>query len=230
MSSHLQSSGSSQAIRAETPCAVFCVALIGVLVASGCGKTTITNVTINPPPPAAAPNVAPVRIPSGSMEPTLSVGDHVWFEELVKPPRVGDIILFHPPTGAQEGNGEPQCGPSPHVVVDGTAACAEPVPSESPVKFIKRIVAGPGDVISIVEGHMIRNGVREPDAYTRPCAERESKCNFPTPIRIPPDHWFVLGDNRGDSDDSRFWGPVEISWILGRARWCKAIGTVCAGG
>jgi signal peptidase I len=163
------------------------------------------------------------------MEPTLAVGAHVWVEQLAATPQVGKIVVFHPPVGAQESNGEPQCGPSPHLVVDGTAACSEPVPAESGVTFIKRIVAGPGDVISIVEGHLIRDGVREPDSYIRPCAERESKCNFPTPVKIPPDHWFMLGDNRGDSDDSRFWGSVPTAWIVGRVRWCNASGTPCAG-
>ena len=177
--------------------------------------------------------VKPYRIPSGSMEPTLAIGQRVLVNRLgmdFGKPHVGEIAVFHPPVGAQETSGAPKCGPAPHVVADGTSACAAPVPAESGVNFIKRIVAGPGDVISIVEGHVIRNGTREPDAYIRTCAEHEAKCNFPTPIKIPPDHWFVVGDNRGESDDSRFWGPVDISWIVGRARWCKAIGTGCPGG
>ena len=164
--------------------------------------------------------VKPYRIPSGSMEPTLSVGQRVLVNRLgmdFGKPHVGEIAVFHPPAGAQESAGEPKCGPTPHVVVDGTAACAQPVPAKSSVNFIKRIVAGPGDVISIVEGHVIRNGVREKDSYTRPCAEKESKCNFPTQIRVPAGHWFMMGDNRGDSDDSRFWGPVPTSWIIGGA-------------
>ena len=41
-------------------------------------------------------------------------------------------------------------------------------------------------------------------------------CNFPTPITIPPDHYFLLGDNRAVSSDSRFWGPVPRAWIIGR--------------
>jgi signal peptidase I len=164
--------------------------------------------------------VKPYRIPSGSMEPTLSVGQRVLVNRLgmdFGKPHVGEIAVFHPPVGAQESNGEPKCGPTPHVVVDGAAACSQPLAAESNVNFIKRIVAGPGDTISIVEGHVIRNGVREKDSYIRPCAERESKCNFPTPIRVPAGHWFMMGDNRGDSDDSRFWGPVPTSWIIGGA-------------
>lgn len=81
---------------------------------------------------------------------------------------------------------EPVCGPVAHVIVLGGAACPEPVGLPEPVTFIKRIVAGPGDVISIVEGHVIRNGKREEDPYIRPCsALRAPECNFPTPITIP---------------------------------------------
>jgi signal peptidase I len=163
--------------------------------------------------------VKPYRIPSGSMEPTLSVGQRVLVNRLgmdFGKPHVGEIAVFHPPVGAQESNGEPKCGPTPHVVVDGTAACAEPLSGESNVNFIKRIVAGPGDTIKVLEGHVIRNGKREKDSYIRPCPG-VSECNFPVTIRVPPGHWFMMGDNRGESDDSRFWGPVPTGWIIGGA-------------
>jgi signal peptidase I len=166
--------------------------------------------------------VKPYRIPSGSMEPTLSIGQRVLVNRIgmdFGKPHVGEIVVFHPPVGAEEGaSGErAKCGPTPFVVVEGTAACAQPIPKEASVNFIKRVVAGPGDVISILEGHVIRNGVREKDSYIRPCAEREPKCSFPKPIKVPAGHWFMMGDNRGDSDDSRFWGPVPTSWIIGGA-------------
>ncbi len=45
----------------------------------------------------------------------------------------------------------------------------------------------------------------------------DGNCNFPKPITIPPDHYFMMGDNRGASDDSRFWGPVPREWIIGKA-------------
>jgi signal peptidase I len=166
--------------------------------------------------------VKPYRIPSGSMLPTLHLEQRVLVDRIgmhFGDPHVGDIVVFHPPTDAQEtaGGGAAKCGPTPHVVADGSMACGAPVPTEAGVNFIKRIVAGPGDVVSIVEGHVIRNGKREGDSYIKPCVTGDPKCNFPTPIKIPPGHWFMMGDNRGESDDSRFWGPVPTGWIIGTA-------------
>jgi signal peptidase I len=159
--------------------------------------------------------VKPYRIPSSSMEPTLAIGQRVLVNRIgmhFGKPHVGEIAVFHPPKDAQQQ----VCGPLPHMVKLGGEACAMPEPQSSGVNFIKRIVAGPGDVISIQEGHVIRNGKHEPDSFTRPCGSSQ-ECNFPTPIKIPPDHWFMMGDNRGESDDSRFWGPVPTGWIIGEA-------------
>jgi signal peptidase I len=110
------------------------------------------------------------------------------------------------------------CGPDKHVIKLGRAACDHPVPKEDTVTdFIKRIAAGPGDKLSILEGHVTRNGERESESYMRPCGSTPT-CNFPTPITIPAGKWFMMGDNRGESDDSRFWGPVPTAWIIGRVR------------
>ena len=92
----------------------------------------------------------------------------------------------------------------------------EPTPQESSQTFIKRVVAGPGDTIAIINGHAYRNGVREKDSYTRQCGD-SSLCNFPKPIKIPPGDYFMMGDNRGESDDSRYWGPVPDKWVIGVA-------------
>ena len=155
--------------------------------------------------------VKPYRIPSGSMEPTLAIGQRVLVDRIgmhFGDPHVGEIAVFNPPQSAQQE----VCGvPRPT-----GAACSEAESRRSSTYFIKRIVAGPGDVISIVEGHVIRNGKREPDHYTRPCGGT-AVCNLPTPIKIPAGHWFMMGDNRGESDDSRFWGPVPRGWIIGGA-------------
>lgn len=159
--------------------------------------------------------VKPYRIPSGSMEPTLSIGQRVLVNRIgthFSDPHVGEVTVFHPPRDAQQE----VCGPQPHMVKVGTAACSEPETAKSGVNFIKRIVAGPGDTIKIVEGHVIRNGKRERDSYIRPCPG-VSECNFPVAIKIPAGHWFMMGDNRGESDDSRFWGPVPTAWIIGGA-------------
>jgi signal peptidase I len=159
--------------------------------------------------------VKPYRIPSGSMEPTLSIGQRVLVNRIGQhfgKPHIGEIAVFHPPKDADQEI----CGPIPHMVKVGGAACSAPELEKSSVNFIKRVVAGPGDVIKIVEGHVIRNGKRESDSYIRPCPG-VPECSFPTPIRIPAGHWFMMGDNRGESDDSRFWGPVPEAWIIGDA-------------
>jgi signal peptidase I len=87
-------------------------------------------------------------------------------------------------------------------------------------------VAGPGDLISIVDGHAVRNGVRENEPYIAPCGPGAA-CSFPTPVRVPAGEYYVLGDNRGASDDSRFWGPVPSAWIIGTVVRCSLLDTVC---
>jgi signal peptidase I len=165
--------------------------------------------------------VKPYRIPSGSMLPTLHIGQRVLVNRIgmdFSDPHVGEIAVFHPPEGASQQ----ECGPTPHVVKPGYEACAAPLPRKSSENFIKRVVAGPGDEIYIKEGHVFRRAhgrgpfVREKDGYIRPCGA-SSECEFPKPITIPPGHWFMMGDNRGESDDSRFWGPVPTGWIIGGA-------------
>jgi signal peptidase I len=154
--------------------------------------------------------VKPYRIPTGSMLPTLALGQRVLTNRLINHPSVGDIVVFHPPQGAD--GAPPVCG-SPS---GPQQACAAPTPGESSVTFIKRVVAGPGDRISIRGGHVIRNGVSEKDSYIRPCGG-VSGCDFSKAIVVPPGDYFMMGDNRGDSDDSRFWGPVPARWIIGVA-------------
>jgi signal peptidase I len=148
------------------------------------------------------------KVPSGSMEPTLPIGTRVVVKQ--RPLNVGAIVVFHPPKGAREQ----RCGPTHYEVSPGGAACDQTNPEESSEKFIKRIVAGPGDTIYVKEGHAIVNGKRESDPYIKVC-DGVRECDFLTPVKIPPGNWFMLGDNRGESDDSRFWGPVPTGWIVG---------------
>ena len=74
---------------------------------------------------------------------------------------------------------------------------------------------------------MILNGRREADSYTTPCGS-SPECNFPTPITIPASAYFLLGDNRGESEDSRFWGPVPRAWIVGKAVHCSFFNVFCS--
>jgi len=156
--------------------------------------------------------VKPYQIPSQSMEPTLDVGQRVLVNRVVyhfRDPGIGDIVVFHPPEGAENGK---QCGVEP----DPKEACPKPTPEASDTNFIKRIVAGPGDHLRIAHGHPVVNGQEAEESFIRPC-NGLSACNLPEEITIPPEHYFMMGDNRGQSDDSRFWGPVPRSWIIGGA-------------
>jgi signal peptidase I len=163
--------------------------------------------------------VKPYQIPSESMEPTLDVGQRVLVNRFIydfKDPKPGDIVVFHPPAGADNGT---ECG----VTVNGRQPteigqpCPKPTAAESSQNFIKRIVAGPGDTLAVKNGHPVVNGVEKTDEpYTMPCGNGVG-CTLPKPITIPPGHYFMMGDNRGASDDSRFWGPVPEDWIIGEA-------------
>ena len=162
--------------------------------------------------------VKPYRIPSLSMFPTLHISQRVLANRLDTAPSVGDVVVFHPPHGADLGNGV--CGSN----VEGTnaggtpfqAACDVPTAAESSQTFIKRVVGVPGDRLSIRDGHVFRNGVRERDSYTVAC-DNAAACNFPATITVPRGDYYMMGDNRPDSEDSRFWGPVPKAWIIGKA-------------
>ena len=154
------------------------------------------------------------RIPSASMMPTLHLGQIVVSDNtaLRRHPALGAIVVFHPPAGAD--NAGAQCG----TATEGggrSQPCGRPTPGESAQTFIKRVVGLPGDRIAIVGGRVIRNGRPEPRTYkVEPCRQ-DPGCNFPQPITVPANEYFVLGDNLPASEDSRFWGPVKRQWLIG---------------
>ena len=164
--------------------------------------------------------VKPYQIPSKSMVPTLIVGQRVLVNrigERFSEPQIGDVIVFHPPAAATDDqpgfSGDSKCGVEPQ---EG-AACPQPVSRRSNDNFIKRVVAGPGDTLAVVDGHVVRNGKRRAEPFVQERCEGGLSANFPEPIRIPAGHWFMMGDNRECSEDSRFWGPVPAKWIIGGA-------------
>jgi len=158
------------------------------------------------------------KVDAGAMEPTLQVGERVAVTSDSSTPHVDEIVVFHPP----EGSAEQRCGRQP---AKGEM-CSQPAArKQAGVNIVSRIVAGPGDEIYMTDGHLFRKAaghgsfVRELDPYIRPCGQGgSSPCSFPKPITVPAGHWFMVGDNRGESDDSRFWGPVPTSWLVGQVQ------------
>jgi signal peptidase I len=146
------------------------------------------------------------KIPSGSMEDTLAIGDHLLVNKFVygtkvpftstsvikvRDPRRGDVIVFEYP--------------------------------EDPSKdFIKRVIGTPGDVVEGKDKKVYVNGT----PYENPHEIHKEKEVIPKemnprdtfgPVTVPPDSYFVMGDNRDRSYDSRFWGFVKREKIKGLA-------------
>ena len=161
------------------------------------------------------------RVTSDSMRPTLQVGSRVAVEPGVQP-KVGEIVVFHPPAGAIPEI--PVCGAADEGA-GFTQPCGVATAGSSRAIFIKRVVAGPGDLVSIRAGRSVVNGVASNEPFAASCTV--AACTFQTPVRVPAGHYYVLGDNRGASDDSRFWGPIQASSIVGVAVTCEPLQTAC---
>jgi signal peptidase I len=160
--------------------------------------------------------VKPYEIPSASMEPTLHIGQRILVDRLgddFAGPKLGQVWVFHPPaseTCADENEG------LTNARGDDRGACDVVGRHESGETYVKRVVGLPGDRLSIRNGHVYRDGVRERDSYTIPCGGGD-ECWFPKTFTVPQGDYYMMGDNRPDSLDSRFWGPVPRSWMIGKA-------------
>jgi signal peptidase I len=162
--------------------------------------------------------VKPYRIPSGSMLPTLHINQRILVDRIgthFSSPQIGDIVVFHPPRNYDAGCADPGEGQEPSGQ-DASRPCGVAQSEASSQTFVKRVVGLPGDRIRILDGHVYRDGVRERDAYIAPC-NAALACTFPSAITVPPGDYYMMGDNRGASDDSRFWGPIRKAWIIGKA-------------
>ncbi len=157
--------------------------------------------------------VKPYQIPSLSMYPTITKDQHVLVNRLDTHPGIGDIVVFHPPSGAaQQRCGNVDQGPG------HAAPCDRSVPGESSDTYIKRVVGLPGDHLLIKDGYVYRNGTREQGTYpnTSMCSDT-NECSFTQSITVPAGEYYMMGDNRGFSDDSRYWGPLPQRYIIGVA-------------
>ena len=146
------------------------------------------------------------KIPSGSMKPTLEIGDHILVNKFsygVKLPYLRNTII---PVG------QPRRGDIAVFIY----------PEDKSKDFIKRVIAVGGDTVEIRDKKLYINGVAVDDPhgvhvedviYPRAIQRRD---NF-GPVRVPEGTLFVMGDNRDQSYDSRFWGFVKLEDVIGKA-------------
>ncbi|MDQ8046040.1 MAG: signal peptidase I [Solirubrobacteraceae bacterium] len=154
--------------------------------------------------------VKPFKVPSGSMLPTIREGQRILANRIgndLGDPKDGQVLVFTPPAGAEQ---LAQCQ-VPHAA---DQVCLKATPGKAPKQYVKRVVGVPGDRLQIVHGHVIRNGRPVVEPYARTCDDAE--CNL-RPFTVPGGTYFMMGDNRGDSNDSRYWGPLPRNQIIGRA-------------
>ncbi|MGA2836071.1 MAG: signal peptidase I [Acidimicrobiales bacterium] len=148
-------------------------------------------------------------IPSPSMVPTLQVGDRIMVDKLsydLHAVHRGDIIVFKRP----------------------------PLEAQDYPDLVKRVVGLPGETISTNDGHVYIDCRNQDYAACKPLSEpwlppgpqsytaslpddQYPQFNMPGPVKIPSGDYYVMGDNRTDSEDSRFFGPIPRSLIVGRA-------------
>jgi signal peptidase I len=150
-------------------------------------------------------------IPSESMEPTLVEGDRVLVEKLsyrFGDPERGDVVVFARELGA------PRSDEDEDVLARIGDAVRElfGFPTGSEQDFIKRVVGTGGDVVEGRGGRVFLNGGPVAEPYL---ADGTEIGDF-GPVEIPPGTVFVMGDNRTHSDDSRNYGPIDESQIVGK--------------
>ncbi len=149
-------------------------------------------------------------IPSGSMEPQLEVGDRVLVSRLsyrLHDVNRGDIVVFPSPEGGTGGDGNVVT----RVGSDLLEAVALKKPDED--ELIKRVIGLPGETVSAQDGSVVIDSRRLEEPYL---ADEVVTQDF-GPVKVPEGEVFVMGDNRGNSSDSRVIGTIDIDTIVGRA-------------
>ncbi|MFH1217710.1 MAG: signal peptidase I [Pseudomonadota bacterium] len=146
------------------------------------------------------------KIPSGSMIPTLLIGDHILVNKFsygIKNPFTGDSWV-------------------PISTPERLDVIVFKYPENPSQDFIKRVIGVAGDRIEVKEKKVFVNGTEiqvknavhlDPNIYSGPVPPRD---NY-GPVTVPPNSLFVMGDNRDNSHDSRFWGFVDLKAVKGKA-------------
>jgi signal peptidase I len=149
------------------------------------------------------------KIPTGSMEPNLLVGDHLLVNKFVFAPTASAVEDRLLPTRAiRRGD----------VVVFK-------YPEEPERDFIKRVIGLPGETVELRSRQLYINGARIDEAYAHylfPQGQEDEHGTFDVrerygPVTVPAGHYFMMGDNRDNSQDSRYWGFLPAHFVKGRA-------------
>jgi signal peptidase I len=159
------------------------------------------------------------KIPSGSMEPTLLVGDHIIVNKLIYGFRMPDSLFGLTPLQGEIPYGKYLFQIEPVHRGDVVVFVFPPDPTKD---FIKRVIGVPGDTVQVKAGRLYLDGqeVADPHAHFEiPPEDRvtSSERDYFGPLKVPADHYFMMGDNRDRSYDSRFWGLVDRHDVEGRA-------------
>lgn len=153
-------------------------------------------------------------IPSASMVPQLRINDRVVVSRLayhLHDVHRGDIVVFKSPPGVEKA---PQVPSNPVARAFHDAGVALGFAQDQTV-LIKRVIGLPGDRIAARGGHVYVDGQRLVEPYLSADVATSSF----GPLVVPPGHIWVMGDNRGDSLDSRVFGPIPEKNVVGRAVW-----------
>ena len=145
------------------------------------------------------------KIPSGSMEQNLLIGDHLLVNKFVHAPTVSELERTLLPIGdVQRGD-----------------VLVFKYPEDPTRDFIKRTIGLPGETIELRQSRVFIDGQPIEEPYLdlmRPGGKVAADIRGEFGPRIVPEgHLFMMGDNRGDSQDSRYWGPLPIEYVKGRA-------------
>lgn len=136
--------------------------------------------------------VEPFIVPTGSMIPTIQIGNRVLAEKItyrfVRPPRYGDIVVFPDPSGQH-----------PHL--------------------IKRVIATAGQTVDFKDGKVVVDGHTLEEPYTHGLPSAPLTPDYKFPYTVPAGDLWVMGDNRTNSGDSRVFGPIPVNAVQGHAIW-----------